>query len=485
MSIMSNQANHKKEHCKKAITFKQLIPYEIEMEQIIAQNPPVGFVYKFDFFIYLVNLTISIPMRNNDLLDSDGFVPFSSKLLQKKERNYDKHLKYLVQNGILDEYPGFVPNKKCRKYRISKKYLSNKLKAVEIKAKALIEEPEIDFRTARKYEYLYQWFNSNIQVDMQKAIVEILEEIKPKLRENYYETYINAYSSIMKLQNIQDEQFWFKTDDFGNRLHTNFTNLNGKIKKYISYGNEQLVSIDLKNSQPYISLYLVKKFYENLQTSNPFQTQQATPTLNNKPSLSIILVNQPKTNTSIDFQRFENLVCTGAFYKEFEREIRAKIGDDYFTREYIYDHDKGRPVKNTFTPKEIVKKDIFTVYFSKNKSKPKVKELFAELFPTVAFAFENMKQPKSWNDEDSHKNLAKRLQRMESHIMLDLVAKELARDYPDLPIFTIHDSIVTTAGHEYMVEEAMERIFTSQIGYKPTLTIEYWCKECQGHKMAA
>ncbi len=43
-----------------------------------------------------------------------------------------------------------------------------------------------------------------------------------------------------------------------------------------------------------------------------------------------------------------------------------------------------------------------------------------------------------------------------------------------VPIFTIHDSIVTTKGNEDFVKRIMEEELTRAIGVPPTLQVEEW-----------
>ena len=45
---------------------------------------------------------------------------------------------------------------------------------------------------------------------------------------------------------------------------------------------------------------------------------------------------------------------------------------------------------------------------------------------------------------------------------------------PDLPIFTLHDSIVTTKGDEAYVHEILNNVLLEEIGEKPTLKYEPW-----------
>jgi hypothetical protein len=50
----------------------------------------------------------------------------------------------------------------------------------------------------------------------------------------------------------------------------------------------------------------------------------------------------------------------------------------------------------------------------------------------------------------------------------------IASERPDLPIFTIHDSIVTTVGNEEYIEQVMREEIVRLTGLNPKFGIEYW-----------
>ena len=52
--------------------------------------------------------------------------------------------------------------------------------------------------------------------------------------------------------------------------------------------------------------------------------------------------------------------------------------------------------------------------------------------------------------------------------------KRQARERPNLPIFTIHDSIVTTVGNEAYVQSVLKEELTKAIGWPPQVALDYW-----------
>jgi hypothetical protein len=158
---------------------------------------------------------------------------------------------------------------------------------------------------------------------------------------------------------------------------------------------------------------------------------------------------------SSDLQRYSELVQKGLFYEYMETEIARITGTGYASRKRI-------------------KATIFQVLFTDNRfigqEEAYPKRIFKELFPTVYEVFSLVKR----NDKT---DLPRLLQRIESHIVLLIITKRIAQERRGLPIFTIHDSIVTTTGNEGYVQNVMAEEMEKAIGIAPQLSIEHWNPE--------
>ena len=463
----------------------QVMPSEMKLAEIIKTNPPT-FEYSCDFFVHLLHLTIEIPAKNKDLRRKDGYVPLNSTILQDKNRKYHQHLKYLVDNKVLEIRPHYTPGSKSRMYRISEAHLKDNLMELMVSDKNLIKhlakQYHLDLKTGKKYRYLQQWLNDKLQVDDEAAMKYCIGLIKQAPYSEIYQIHQQAYGKMFMIKMMKHKQYWFKVDKFGHRLHTNFTNLSKDIRQFVKYDKQNLVSIDIRNSQPYFGIKLLNEKYPNLLTTNNPETEQSQPPTNT--SVPIILVKSPEGLVPIDVQLYTRLASGGKIYEYLETEMRKAIGDSYFTREYIFDLGKREVVKNEKTPRQMVKDVTYQVFFSKNSWSTPEKELFAKLFPTVMKVFTSFKGNKHVAIDKRHKMLAQQLQRLESYVMLDKVAKEISRLYPDIPLFTVHDSIVTTVGNENIVQAAMEKIISAEMGVKPELKLEYWGTKAEMKKAA-
>jgi hypothetical protein len=159
-----------------------------------------------------------------------------------------------------------------------------------------------------------------------------------------------------------------------------------------------------------------------------------------------------QTTDCLDIKRYIELVTNGRLYEYLAREIKDELGMEFNSRKAL---------------KEV----IFTVLFTANQfiGQPEAgpKRVFKDRFPTVYKIFSRIKKR-------DKKDLPKLLQRIESHIVLDRICKRIAQEKPRLPIFTIHDCVITTVGNEEYVDSIMREFLSLYIGYQPSLKIEHW-----------
>jgi len=269
--------------------------------------------------------------------------------------------------------------------------------------------------------------------------------------------------SMMSAEKIRDQDFFFHVDGTVNRLHTNLTGCKSELRNFITYAGMELVSIDLKNSQPWISTILFNpNFYESTATPtilfNISNISLYSPSLQSLlPSTLIILVKNELTLNSLgkpDVLLYLEKVLDGTLYDYLADEINRRHGI-------------------LITSRKEIKRIIFTVMFSDNRfigqEQAWAKKMFKEIFPSVYEIFKLIKRK-------SASALPILLQRMEAKLMLNHIASRISKEYPDLPIFTIHDSIVCPLGMEQYVSSVILEESLSYIGSVPMLSVENWSK---------
>jgi hypothetical protein len=238
---------------------------------------------------------------------------------------------------------------------------------------------------------------------------------------------------------IQNKEFYIKQDSTGNRLHTNLTNLPKYLRGEIQIRGKNISGVDIRNSQPYIAT----KFL-----SNPEGTKQFFP--GNFPLMRLKCL---RLTVQEDVKRFLLLTSKADFYKYLETEFNNR-GLNY------------KVISSTKVSDEL-KEKVFQVLFDKNHHASKEKQIFYELFPGAERAFSLLRM-------DNYKNFVNSLQRMESHIVLNVIIKRLNLEHPDMVATPIYDSICTSIATDDIetVSQVMKDELTIFIGIPPTLKVE-------------
>jgi len=121
--------------------------------------------------------------------------------------------------------------------------------------------------------------------------------------------------------------------------------------------------------------------------------------------------------------------------------------------------------------KNKLKEIIFIVFFSSNRfigqPEAQIKRDFKNAFPMVYKLFALIKKK-------NHRALSHLLQRIESEIIIERVTKRISLEQPELPIFTIHDSVVTIQGSENYVARIIKEEVKKATGLKVNLGLEFW-----------
>jgi hypothetical protein len=458
---------------------RQFIPANLDIDKLLAANPP-SFKYHRDNFVHILHLLTEIPARNKDLRREDGFVPIHAHTLQKQIRDYNLYLEYLVNTEVLDIDSQYIPGIKSREYRFTEQYQSvNKVEQIDkfTLTKNISKGFERNWCTEKQYPFLSRFFTDDLKIDHSGATDYLFQLYKKNCSAGVANSIRKYNYSMLSIEKLKNHEFFFHVDKTVNRLHTNLTGCKSQIRNFITYSGMDLVSIDLKNSQPWISTILLDpKFYENWgrppysssfisnNSSSLFKYNNYTPFLfssssssshNNSPiSLIMIVKNELSLDTieKDDVKLYKSKVLDGTLY-------------DYFSQEIFNRHGM------IFKDRKAVKAVIFTVLFSDNRfigqKEAYSKRLFREIFPNVYEIFKILKRSNA-------SDLPVLLQRMESSLILNHIAYRISKEQSGLPIFTIHDSVVFPVGYENYVTQVIKEESMRCLGSNPTLAIEPW-----------
>ena len=475
------------------------IPENLNIESLIKENPP-GFPCDPDKLRYVIGLTTELAAFREDAVTDDGFVKINYATLKKRVREPGKYLRYLVRNGIFECDNRYIIGTKSRGYRFTEKY-DTMIKIEPITSptllKSLTKKSDYERAMEKKYPELRRWFNG-LEIDYEAARDYLFKEFRSGkfLKKNKKGNLTNPLrilnSQLLNVDKIQARDFHFLVDETAGRLHTNLTGIKSELRNFITWKGQRLVSVDIANSQPFLGARLLQKSFwvskdedENFLGANFFPYPLIQSNINiadcyNKTSSSSInqsIINRllpPSIVTTITsyimkhvleegtkegtegqgFEGYIEAVKNGVFYKTLKAEIEAKTGVE-------------------ITDKQELKRMVFIVLFTDNRffgqREAEPKRIFKSIYPEVYEVFAAIKK-KGANA------LPILLQKIESMLILDRVAKRISIERPDMPIFTIHDSIACPQGQERYVAGVIAQESVKALGMAPMTKYEYWNK---------
>lgn len=323
-----------------------------------------------------------------------------------------------------------------------------------------------DRESVEKYHYLSKWFNNKLKIDYDAALSFLEEQFRKgrsKGKEKDLRKFNCGFVSIYKLHN---GIFPFKVDDNVERLHTILTNMGKGLRNFVTYGGKPLVAVDLKNSQPFFSCCLFNpEFYVRNETEpqkfNIYNISEKIKTIAiqqykvmKEISNYIMLVKKSYNSTSTcgGFTPYIEQNINGTFYEGLKYECEVNYDFRFYDR------------------KDAKHKYLF-YFFSDNvkysKANNQIKYIISQIIPDVDHVFSLFK-------ENDYRFLSKVLQSMESKLILKIIAKRIAKEHPEMPIFTVHDSIVSFPENKDYISRIMIEEIQNATGLMPSVDFEKW-----------
>jgi hypothetical protein len=459
---------------------KLFIPATLDIDTLLTDNPPIEIKnFKKEYLIYFLHLISVIPATNKDIDTYNGYTPIHSATLQKKIRNYRAYIDYLLRCEIILTDNWHINGVKCKGYKYATRF-SGTIKAADIDNKTLTrqiaKENELSPSIKKDYHHLIRWYDEKLTIDYDRALDFITDDLNEKLKNfrsrdfdaktgEHKNPYHQFNSSLISIEKFAAESFSLFVDNNIYRFHSILTNIRSELRNYISYDDHPLVSIDVTNCQPFLSILLLNPSFWIDDNSSPGCVVTIKDVFPGYRSLLfdyyfiidsfVMLCKSYEMQAESGFQRYKELVRKGQFYEYMKNEISARLNVGYADRKQL---------------KEIMFQVLFTDnrFIAQTEAAPK--RVFKELFPMVYDLFSKIKA-------GDKTRLPRLLQRIESHLMLLVIAKRIAKEKPGIPIFTIHDSIVTTVGNETYVEKVVSEELLKAVGFAPRLKIEQWNPE--------
>jgi len=440
------------------------------MEQMLKNNPPAKRL-RVSMLKYIVStIIICILKRKEQHWSKHMFVALSSAILKCIAYNYESYFAYLEVLGVVERTESYQVGHYCKKARI--KWLYEELRQERITDSWLIRRLELSWKKSGKKEapdYLRRWFNAQLTID--EGAFSACCDLKVPMR------------GELAIKKIQSGDFSQHRSTKSLRLHSNLTSMSKLIRPYLKYDGVSLVSCDISTCHPFIiaNTLLNPLFYSsNHILVNNCHTKQLNNTYTNTINLSSIIdiYNTSKARRSehegYNVAEFNNTVRE--FLNEKDVAVFKKLVADGSIIDYLMEQIAPLP-----RCKKKVKKILLMEIDKNPKHNYRWSRRISALFPNV-FRVINLYRDKGsdlnsalpwYRAEKPHATLSVMLQFMESFLVVDQVCWRISLEYPEVPLFTVHDCILTTEGNESIVRDYMESILVEIIGTKPRIKTEY------------
>ena len=415
-----------------------------ELHKYLIKFPP-PFKFQVVYFYYVIHyLTIMQIQHKKD----EYYFLNKERLKSITASNIDRYIKILKTGEFIISDGIYTPGVKSLKYKLNSNFIKD-IREIELQKESKLSENIIKQCYKRKSHnsrlepYLRLMYDElmRMELDYQSAIewTEINANDNQKL------------SYLTSINQIEDKRFrYFKRNNTNRRLDTNLTNLKSDLKNFII---GDYVSIDLKNSQPFLLGILIDNIINNRDTLCYYlSNEKLFKAFGIKRIKQVLLISQKQEKCKMAKLRlFYDSVLKGTLYDDF-----INCYDNNITR------DDAKDI-------------MFKVLFSRNeysRGSKKItpyesdKKTFASVYPFVADVVIELKR-------NNHKTLPIFLQRLESYLFIDCIAKELVNN--GIIPFTIHDSVIVRVEHQAKTIEIMNDVFMKQLEVIPTFEIKKLC----------
>ncbi len=408
-------------------------------------------------------------------------VPLQSAILKQiLGQKYLDYLSFLRERGLIIRSEGYDPGGKSYTYNLDLDDQRSPVITVALEDEAIQKRIRIhSFKLFKSmtdiysdYRHVIYWFTTGkLSIDKDQAIncVEKLNdriscEILPSsnsITDEAILKLINAglpnkkKNALISLENLSKKKYDVFVDTKGWRLYSSLTSLMSPLRSYLTYDNQELCSIDLKNSQAFhFSHILTETFWHGKPLKASLQTLQDNIDIAGERSYYKLFQNNGMLKeirkiirqSPEDIERFKSLTIAGELYQFLSNAITEKGLKRNLTKEA----SKQRFIQ--FLNCDHSKKD---------KGHYADYRAFEELFPNVVAVMEAMKS-------HYYTDISFILQRLEAKMLLHYFSSSFAKKYPEIPLFSVHDSIITLKQYKQEAISQIEETYNDVFGFAPT-----------------
>ena len=441
---------------------------------------------KFDvvcFFVHLISYRGAVARETSEY----GYVRLKAEIMKRYHHKYNLYLQFLEENGFIKTRAHSIKNKRSKGYKLIKPNNSRnfiKYLPQDFVIRKNLSQDKLDKKSKadKTTGHLTRWLTpEHLTVNYQEGL-NYLEGVKMKDSKKYSRRYL--------LEMLKNGFIYYQRQGKDNRLHSILSNLPKDMRRIVCFKEkETLVSCDIKSSQPFLLAGILNLLFGYKNCSSSSSSSSSLLNLRIQECISSIVDRKVRKRISTcistmmqqnlesldtkGIQRFVNLVTRGDLYEylaanfseKLLRKIQTPLGvsDQFFNqsleyKEWVYFQDL----------REYAKKAVMEYLYSSTKNKEmrcrEVRRLLPHVVSQVVDEFKS--------GDKTHFPIF--LQNLEAKLILDKITRKISLEHPDIPLYTIHDSIITTASNATLVNQYLEEGLREFFGISPIIDVEEW-----------
>lgn len=411
----------------------------------------------------------------------DNFVPLKFDYLREviPDRIVVPLKNALIAEEVIECDGHYIEGRKSLGYRLGEKHWKARLIRIAVGDEATAKK----IRAVRRARYKKVRLDVHCWLRSQFKRLEVDQPLALSLLSGHRR---------FELVKIPVDQIAYKETEFGpcryGRVHSSLTRSSRRIRPALHVSGKSLVMLDVANSQPLFMALLVINYRRQGNKTFGYVTFSNNSTNQYKDIDKII------EETVSSFTPIHNFSTSSAFLpanttriasrKEeqspTEQDIKTtallprglSVNRDFLSQDeqhFVMLCEQGilyRTLKDEMEDREMplrhwVKTEMFEVLFGSNRLKSRLKDIFEETFPGVAEVIRVHKTK-------DYRFLPRLLQNIEANFVINGVCRRIMTEMPDAPVYTIHDSILTTRPFVEPIRQIMVEDF-ARLGLTPTL----------------
>lgn len=380
---------------------------------------------------------------------------------------YRPVLDALLGAGVLECDRHYVEGRKSLGYRLGPGWRGVPFRSVRVTNPALVRkvlakrDEQRGRVTTDVHLYLRGWVE-RLDFDYEGAVAHAAR------------TGLEGYEPAVEA--LRDKEWFFTHCDYG-RVHHNVSSLKTDFRRFLTCGGRPLVNLDIANSQPLLlSVVLINHFLSGSGLSSLYSWEVENPNLYYEFLPTAFSQQEPSQSHSTQHVplRLPKLITKGyradAWKDTTARLTGVGLPEDALLyveltqRGLLYEHlmaEEGVPPGK----RSEFKKSFFGgVLFCQNRPITRQAKLFQAHFPSVYDVVFELKA-------SDYRRLAHVLQRTESSLVINRVARRCMSELPGVCVVTIHDSVLTTPDGAGPVRRIMAEEF-GKVGLDPTVRLD-------------